>query len=36
MEKYFVFFRLYFYFCLIGNIKIIKLIESNGVRKCKF
>lgn len=36
MEKYFASFRLYFYFRLIGNIKTIKLTESNGARKCKF
>lgn len=36
MEKYFAPFRLYFYFRLIGNIKTIKLTESNGARKCKF
>lgn len=33
MEKYFASFRLY---RLIGNIKTIKLTESNGARKCKF
>lgn len=36
MENYFAPFRLYFYIRLIGNIKTIKLTESNGARKCKF